>query len=95
MAIRTRHIATRFALLLAAMVAALTLSAGHVASATSSVAIQSFAFAPASMPVAVGDSATWTNDQAGVPHTVPADAGGTLVGIDEHGQAGRVNKVDR
>lgn len=76
---RLAHPAVRwgtFALLLAGACAALTVHAGHVASATSAVSIQSFAFSPVSITVAVGDSITWTNDQAGVPHTVTADAGG-------------------
>ena len=74
-------------LVLAGAAAALTLHAGRVASASSSVAIQSFAFAPASITVATGDSITWTNNQAGVPHTVTADAGGFDSGTLASGQS--------
>jgi plastocyanin len=75
------------ALLLSGALAALTLHAGRVASATSTVAIDNLAFTPGSITVAVGDSITWTNNQAGVPHTATADAGGFDSGRLSTGQS--------
>jgi plastocyanin len=43
--------------------------------ASTSVAIMNFAFTPASVTIAVGDTVTWTNTQSGVTHTVTADDG--------------------
>src|SRR5262245_20765173 len=40
-----------------------------------SVNISTLAFAPASVTVPVGGSVTWTNNDAGIPHTVTADGG--------------------
>jgi plastocyanin len=42
-----------------------------------SVAIEGFAFAPATIEAKVGQKITWTNDDA-APHTVTAKAGGEL-----------------
>lgn len=62
-------------LLLPAIAALLLLRAGPASSATAAVSIQSFSFNPGGSTVAVGDTVTWTNNQAGVSHTVSADAG--------------------
>lgn len=43
--------------------------------ADGSVSIASFAFSPASVTINVGDSVTWTNNQAGVSHAVTSDTG--------------------
>lgn len=43
--------------------------------ANGSVSIASFAFSPAAVTVNVGESVTWTNNQAGVAHTVTSDTG--------------------
>lgn len=43
--------------------------------ANGSVSIASFAFSPSTVTVNVGESVTWTNNQAGVPHTVTSDSG--------------------
>jgi plastocyanin len=41
------------------------------------VTIQNFAFSPATMNIAPGDTVTWRNDDS-VPHTVTSDAGSEL-----------------
>lgn len=53
----------------------LALTAGTARAATHQVAISGFAFAPATVNAAVGDTVTWTN-QDSAPHTVSATAGG-------------------
>jgi plastocyanin len=40
-----------------------------------SVNIAGLAFAPASVTVSQGSTVTWTNNDAGIPHTVSADGG--------------------
>jgi plastocyanin len=62
-------------LLIPAIATLLVLRAGPASSATAAVSIQNFSFNPGNITVAVGDTVTWTNNQAGVPHTVTADAG--------------------
>jgi len=42
-------------------------------STTAAVAIQSYAFAPSTITVARGTTVIWTNQQAGIPHTVISD----------------------
>ncbi|MCZ7577642.1 MAG: cupredoxin family copper-binding protein [Dehalococcoidia bacterium] len=56
------------------------LGAGHhpASAANSSVSIADFAFAPGTVTVSAGDTVTWTNNDAGVPHTVSSDSGGDL-----------------
>jgi len=70
------------AALLAATAIALAavLGAGHrpALAADASVSIADFAFSPASVTVSVGDTVTWMNNDAGVPHTVSSDSGGEL-----------------
>lgn len=46
--------------------------------ANASVSIADFAFSPATVTVSVGDTVTWTNNDAGVPHTVSSDSGSEL-----------------
>jgi plastocyanin len=64
--------ALRRLLPLSVLVGALALVASVSAAAApdQSVAIDAFAFSPAEISVPVGGSVTWTNVQAGVPHTV-------------------------
>ncbi|MGI8926127.1 MAG: plastocyanin/azurin family copper-binding protein [Tepidiformaceae bacterium] len=45
--------------------------------ADQAVTIQNFAFTPASVTINVGEKVTWTNQQAGVPHTVSSNTGVT------------------
>jgi plastocyanin len=51
-----------------------TSGAGTPASGTA-VAIDNFAFSPATLKVKLGQQITWTNKQQGVTHTVTADGG--------------------
>ena len=53
----------------------LAFAARDAQAANASVSIANFAFAPASVSVNVGDTVTWTNNDAGVPHTATADGG--------------------
>lgn len=46
--------------------------------ATVAVSIDSFAFGPASVTVATGDTVTWTNNEAGIPHTATSDTSGVF-----------------
>lgn len=67
----------------ATTMAALALLAGTAATrpataANASVSIADFAFSPASLTVAAGDTVTWTNNDPGIPHTVSSDSGGEL-----------------
>ena len=39
------------------------------------MAINNFAFSPATLQVKLGQQVTWTNQQPGVTHTVTADGG--------------------
>jgi plastocyanin len=52
-------------------------SAAAASTAGTSVAIQDFAFAPATIKAKVGQKITWTNGDA-APHTVTAKSGGDL-----------------
>ena len=58
-----------------AMLAALPRDAG---AANAAVSINNFAFSPGSVTVGIGDTVTWTNNQAGVPHTVTSDTAGVM-----------------
>lgn len=63
--------------------AAIALVAGVAANrpataANASISIADFAFSPASVTVSVGDTVTWTNNDAGIPHTVSSDSGSEL-----------------
>lgn len=40
-----------------------------------SVSIEALAFGPAELTVAAGTTVTWTNDEAGIPHTTTSDDG--------------------
>jgi plastocyanin len=70
------------AVLLAATFIALgaALGAGHhpASAADASVSIVGFAFSPGTVTVSAGDTVTWTNNDAGVPHTVSSDSGSEL-----------------
>lgn len=41
----------------------------------SGVSIENFAFGPENLTISVGDTITWTNDEAGVGHTTASDDG--------------------
>lgn len=58
-----------------AMLAAVPRDAG---AANAAVSINNFAFSPGSVTVGIGDTVTWTNNQAGVPHTVTSDTAGVM-----------------
>lgn len=79
-AIRIREGAAAMALLALAVAAGLGLLPGAEArAATQSVAITNFAFTPANLTVAVGDTVVWTNNATGTPHTVTStDSSGAL-----------------
>ena len=62
------------ATLAASLAASLVLAAAPVFAADTAVTIAGFAFGPSSVTVQVGDSVTWTNEDA-APHT--ATAGGS------------------
>lgn len=62
--------AVALCVLLAALV-----SLRDAGAANGSVSIASFAFSPDSVTVNAGESVTWTNNQAGVTHTVTSDTG--------------------
>lgn len=69
------------ALLAAAIILAAAASAQrpHSAGAASAaVSIADFAFSPGTVTVGVGDTVTWTNNDAGIPHTVSSDSGSEL-----------------
>ena len=70
---RGRFVLPALALLVAAFALAPGARDAHAADA--SVSIANFAFAPASVSVNAGDTVTWTNNDAGVPHTATADGG--------------------
>jgi plastocyanin len=69
-----------------AWIAALVVSCGLLAlplvavAATFNVAIQGFAFAPNTVPIRVGDTVVWTNND-GVPHSATSDTGVWNTGI--------------
>lgn len=43
--------------------------------AGAAVSIENFAFGPDEIVISVGDTLTWTNDEAGVGHTTTSDDG--------------------
>ncbi len=48
---------------------------GAPAGGDSAVSIENFAFGPGDITVSVGDTITWTNDEASVGHTTTSDDG--------------------
>jgi plastocyanin len=70
-------------------VALLSVGAGVALAADQSVAIQNFAFAPGSVTVNVGDSVTWTNNDA-MAHTATADDDSWDTGSLAQGASGSV-----
>jgi plastocyanin len=52
-----------------------TTSAAGTPAGGTAVAINNFAFSPATLQVKLGQQVTWTNQQQGVTHTVTADGG--------------------
>lgn len=63
------------ALAFALALTALAMAALPARAADQSVNIAGLAFSPASVNVNPGDTVTWTNNDAGIPHTVTADNG--------------------
>jgi len=78
-----------FGLALAAGLAAIVSVTGRDAfAANAAVTINNFAFSPASVTVNVGDTVTFTNAEAGIPHTASSDtAGGFDSGTLSTGQS--------
>ena len=62
----------------AALAFGLSFAARDAEAANQSVSIINFAYSPASVSVSVGDTVTWTNNDAGVPHTVTSDTPGVF-----------------
>jgi plastocyanin len=62
-------------------IAAVGTSSAAFAAQDQSVTIDSFAFAPADISAPVGSTLTWTNTQAGVPHTTTAINGAWDSGV--------------
>jgi plastocyanin len=50
-------------------------TSGATAASGTAVAIDNFAFSPATLKAKLGQQVTWTNKQQGVAHTVTADGG--------------------
>ncbi|MEX0784476.1 MAG: cupredoxin family copper-binding protein [Dehalococcoidia bacterium] len=71
----TNAVLARTAVAVALAFAAIALAALPARAVDQSVNISGLAFAPASVSVNVGDTVTWTNNDAGIPHTVTADGG--------------------
>jgi plastocyanin len=66
-------------IVIAAVVAfGLSFAARDAEAANQSVSIVNFAYSPASVSVSVGDTVTWTNNDAGIPHTVSSDTPGVF-----------------
>lgn len=69
---------TRPLALFALAATALALAAPPAFAASANVTIDEFKFQPATVTITVGDTVTWTNDQADVPHTATAKTGATF-----------------
>lgn len=85
----TRRAALRMALTAAAaapVLATTARAASHAAHKTHAVAISNFAFSPANLTIAAGDSVVFTN-QDSAPHTATADNGGFDTGRLGNGQS--------
>ena len=66
-------------IVIAAVVAfGLSFAARDAEAANQSVSIVNLSFSPASVSVSVGDTVTWTNNDAGIPHTVTSDTAGVF-----------------
>jgi plastocyanin len=52
-----------------------TTTAGVPAGGDGEVSIENFAFGPNDITVSVGDTITWTNDEASISHTTTSDDG--------------------
>ena len=81
----------RTALLIASLVASLTLGVGVVLAADRSVTIADFAFSPGTVTITAGDRVTWTNEDA-VEHTATGDGWDT--GLLAQGESGSI-RFDR
>lgn len=67
---------------------------GSAGAADASVSISGLAYNPASVTINVGDSVTWTNNDAGVPHTVTSDSGTELNSPNLNAGQTYVNQFD-
>jgi len=54
---------------------ALALAPARRAATAASVSIQNFSYIPGTITIAPGETITWTNNEANVPHTVTSDGG--------------------
>jgi plastocyanin len=63
------------ALAMALVLATIALSPGHADAVDADVAMQNTAFVPSTVNIGVGDSVTWTNMDAGIPHTTTSNTG--------------------
>lgn len=87
-AISRRHL-LRLGLASLAALPFLTVGARRAMAATHQVEIKGFAFVPASLQVAVGDTVEFTNKD-GAPHTASATDGSFETGTIKRGQTGQV-----
>jgi len=80
---------TRRSTLAALLATPLALIAGKSRAATHSVTIEGFAFSPAELTVAVGDTITFTNNDR-APHTATADDSSFDTGRLNRSQSGEI-----
>ncbi|WP_420398105.1 cupredoxin domain-containing protein [Nioella sp.] len=80
---------TRRTTLAALLATPFALIAGRSQAATHSISIEGFAFSPAELTAAVGDTITVTNND-GAPHTLTADDGSFDTGRLNRGQSGEI-----
>ncbi|MEO6396857.1 MAG: CHRD domain-containing protein, partial [Tepidiformaceae bacterium] len=72
--------------------AAFLMAGSQARAANAAVTITNFAFTPATLTVAVGDTVTWTNASVS-PHTVTSDASGTTLASGNIAPAGTYAKT--
>ena len=80
---------TRRSTLAGLLAAPLALIAGRSRAATHAITIEGFAFSPADLTAAVGDTITVTNND-GAPHTLTADDGSFDTGRLNRGESAEI-----